>query len=493
VVEMALEGHNIFLTGAGGSGKTATVKRILTRFEERKIKFQVVAPTGIAALPLRGMTTYAFLGLKPDSLRLPIKYLAKKSKNYIRKRIEKLTVIIIDEISMVDNQFLDRMDRMVQAIMGCSRPFGGKQMIFVGDFHQLPPVRPFQFCLECGNSMSSHQPFRCVPCKSSFTEGDKWAFRSTVWKKLDLRHVQLEQIHRQKDGRFQTILNKIRNGIYLDDDEWRVLEGEKNYDPKFCAVRLMALRKRVDEVNRKELAAIKSPVKAWTSLDFQQDNALAEEHFKNHRMPQTLILKLGAKVVLLTNLDPKRGLVNGSQGEVVGFQDIEENEEETSRKATFDKRQKSQFHSINKLAPVVQFTNGIRETITAVATSSLVASKTQDDPSPKVVCRTQIPLALAWTLTIHKSQGMTLEYLEVSSKDIFERGQLYVALSRGTSLEGTTLTGYTREQLPVDSDVVEFYENTEWEALGPAASAVQEKARPLEPSPELEEDTDYDY
>jgi ATP-dependent DNA helicase PIF1 len=155
-------------------------------------------------------------------------------------------------------------------------------------------------------------------------------------------------------------------------------------------------------------------------------------------------LKLGAKVVLLTNLDPKRGLVNGSQGEVVGFQDIEENEE-TSRKATFDKRQKSQFHSINKLAPVVQFTNGIRETITAVATSSLVASKTQDDPSPKVVCRTQIPLALAWALTIHKSQGMTLEYLEVSSKDIFERGQLYVALSRGNNShwvhEGTATRG----------------------------------------------------
>jgi ATP-dependent DNA helicase PIF1 len=492
VVEMALEGHNIFLTGAGGSGKTATVKRILARFEERKIKFQVVAPTGIAALPLRGMTTYAFLGLKPDSLRLPINYLAKKSKNYIRKRIENLAVIIVDEISMVDSQFLDRMDRMVQAIMGCSRPFGGKQVIFVGDFHQLPPVRPFQFCLECGNSMSSHQPFRCVPCKSSFTEGDKWAFRSTVWKKLDLRHVQLEQIHRQKDGNFQTILNKIRNGIYLDDDEWRVLEGEKNYDPKFCAVRLMALRKRVDEVNRKELAAIKSPVKEWTSLDFQQDNALAEEHFKNHRMPQTLILKLGAKVVLLTNLDPKRGLVNGSQGEVVGFQDIEEDEEETSRKATFEKRQSSQFHSINKLAPVVQFTNGIRETITAVATSSLVASKTRDDPSPKVVCRTQIPLALAWALTIHKSQGMTLEYLEVSSKDIFERGQLYVALSRGTSLEGTTLTGYTREQLPVDSDVVEFYENTKWEVLESKVSITQDKSKSWAPSPKLEEDTDYD-
>jgi ATP-dependent DNA helicase PIF1 len=494
VVEMALEGHNIFLTGAGGSGKTATVKRILARLGERKIKFQVVAPTGIAALPLKGLTTYSFLGWKPDSLRIPVKRLAENSKTYIRKRIKKLAVLIIDEISMVENQFLDRMDRTLQAIMGSTLPFGGKRVIFVGDFHQLPPVKPFQFCLKCGNSMSPREPFICITCKlPEFTEGDKWAFKSSVWENLNLRHVQLQQIHRQKDDRFQTILNKIRNGIYLNDDEWRVLEGKKNHDPKFCAVRLMARKKDVDEVNRKELAAIKTLSMQWKSLDFQQDNALAEEHFKNHRLPETLTLKIGAKVVLLTNLNPKLGLVNGSQGEVVGFEDIKE--EEPTGNVTFDKRQTIKFHARSKLAPVVRFTNGITKTISAVASSSLVGSRIQDElyeSGPKVVCRTQIPLILGWALTIHKSQGMTLEYLEVSSKYIFERGQLYVALSRGTSLEGTTLTGYTREQLPVDSDVVEFYENTEWETLGPTVSAVQAEARPREPSLELEEDTDYD-
>jgi ATP-dependent DNA helicase PIF1 len=494
VVKMALEGRNIFLTGAGGSGKTATVKEILARFKARGTKVQVVAPTGIAALPLKGVTTYSFLGWKPDSLRIPIKRLAENSKTYIRKRIKKLAVLIIDEISMVENQFLDRMDTTLQAIMESTLPFGGKRVIFVGDFHQLPPVKPFQFCLKCGYSMSPREPFRCIACKlPEFTEGDKWAFKSSVWKNLNLRHVQLQQIHRQKDDRFQTILNKIRNGIYLDDDEWRVLEGKKkNHDPKFCAVRLMARKTDVDEVNRKELAAIKTPSMQWKSLDFRQNNALAEDHFKNHRLPETLTLKIGAKVVLLTNLNLKRGLVNGSQGEVVGFEDIEE---EPTGNVTFDKRQTIQFHARSKLAPVVRFTNGITKTISAVATSSLVGSRIQDElyeSGPKVVCRTQIPLILGWALTIHKSQGMTLEYLEVSSKYIFERGQLYVALSRGTSLEGTTLTGYTREQLPVDSDVVEFYENTEWEALGPAASAVQEKARPREPSPELEEETDYD-
>ena len=168
----------------------------------------------------------------------------------------------------------------------------------------------------------------------------------------------------------------------------------------------MALRRRVDEVNRKELAAIKAPSKQWISLDFQQDNALAEEHFKNHRLAQTLTLKLGTKVVLLTNLKPKHGLVNGSQGEVVDFEEVSE---EITGKATFEMRQKYEFHGTYKFAPVVQFTNGKRKTITADAMSSLVTSKTPDGFGPKVVCRTQIPLALAWALTIHKSQGMTLE------------------------------------------------------------------------------------
>lgn len=342
---------------------------------------------------------------------------------------------------------------------------------------------------------------KCNKCNQSFEDGQKWAFKSGVWKQLNLRHVQLQQIHRQKDKAFQDILYKIRHGIILSMEEWRILETEKQLPPGICAVRLMSMRKDVDDLNTKELNLIKMPPKSWQALDtyrprFEGPNKdstpwLQEKPLENHRFPTRLILKVGAKVVLLTNLAPREGLVNGSQGEVIGFEPDDESEEGGEEKPSISYTEEvvedkpgSKKKGGSKLkkwavktrsAPIVRFANGVTRTIFATD----VTSRFGKSPAYQYLAtRAQVPLALAWALTIHKSQGMTLNYIEVLSRDIFEKGQFYVALSRGTSLAGLTVTGYKREQLPVDSDVVEFYETTEWECFAPEFEPPDKKTEP---------------
>lgn len=494
VVNMAMEGHNIFLTGAAGCGKTATLRKMMGRFRDEGIRYQVVAPTGIAALALNGKTAHSFMGWKPDSLQEPIKNLLK-AKNYINKvkAIEKVDVLIIEEISMVENQFLERMNLVLKSMMSSQDPMGGKQIVFLGDFYQLPPVKPFEHCLECGCNMTHASTdtglgsIRCgnPTCKLSrkpFSKGDQWAFKAPVWKELDLKHVKLDQIHRQKDGKFQAILNKVRNGVLLTDEEWNQMEANKDIPRGVCPVKLMSRKGDVEFCNRKALNELKFSPRSWRSIDscwrarseYENVDMLAfdsnepwknEDPFQNHRFFESLTLKIGAKVVLLTNLDPKAGLVNGSQGDIIGYRQIDPDanmtEDDHGRKRPiWEIEQLGAWRKLNVSEPIVRFTNGVEKLIAAFPS----VSKKGTFQNPYMTCRVQIPLALAWALTIHKSQGMTLEYVEVSRKNIFEAGQLYVALSRATRLEGLILTGYDREQLAGDADVIKFYNSTDWNA-----------------------------
>jgi ATP-dependent DNA helicase PIF1 len=475
VVDTALRGHNIFLTGAAGCGKTVTLKKLLATFKEGNIAFQVVAPTGMAALPLGGKTTCSFLGWKPDALQTPIKKLMKYPSESVRKAVKRIQVLIIEEISMVENQTLERMNLVIQAILEDDRPFGGKQVIFTGDFHQLPPVKPFDYCLQCGNQLLSKPPEHiCKDCPAGnaevvFYDEDKWAFEAAVWKDLKLKNIRLKQLHRQKDTRFQDILNKIRNGILLSADEWQDLERKKDIPAGIYPVRLMPKRKQVDEFNKGQLKAITSPAKSWQAIDSYQKLKgdwsgscdtpwKTDQPLKYHSFEGKLSLKIGAKVVLLVNLDPEAKLVNGSQGEVIGFEEVEGVEPGPTESSLAISSEGDNFRS--NFEPIVRFANGQIKTISPVKRDSRCGTNQR----PYLAARTQIPLLLAWALSIHKSQGMTLDYVDISSKDVFEPGQLYVGLSRGTSLEGLTLSGNSRKQLPTDPDVLSFYETTEWES-----------------------------
>ncbi|TAQ90473.1 hypothetical protein B7494_g1207 [Chlorociboria aeruginascens] len=511
VVEMALRGENIFLTGAAGSGKTATLRAILQRFEaryaapserhrktidkdaEEVIKYppvQVVAPTGIAALPLCGKTTYSFAGWNQDSFLNPLADLLKDVKESVYKAMKALKVLIVEEISMVENQFLERLSALMKHVLESPRPFGGKQVIFLGDFHQLPPVKPFQSCINCGEPMTGVQVAPTCSSKDCklyghrFAPGDKWAFKAPVWAELKLKHVNLEQIHRQLDARFQIVLNKIRNGIRLTTQEWQALITRKTLPEGAFAIRLMSKLVKVRAFNEARLNSIKSKPESWNALDSSEKlfytgedkyrmNEISrklkeyKDSLQEHRWPTNLVLKVGAKVVLLHNLSHARGLVNGSQGTVVGFADTSTwpVADTNSKKAERDAALIKAFQAASSfICPIVRFTNGRTETIMPVASESLRGPSADRYR----VCRTQIPLGLAWALSIHKSQGMTLGYVEVSSQDIFESGQLYVGLSRAQRMDGLTVTGYRMEQIVMDQDVLEFYKNTKWESLGPS-------------------------
>jgi ATP-dependent DNA helicase PIF1 len=396
---------------------------------------------------------------------------------------------------MVENQFLERLNLLFQKAVMNKLPFGGKQVIFLGDFHQLPPVKPFEYCLQCGESIPAKQEPICISRKCSasgdritFKHGDKWAFRAPVWRELKLRHVRLEQIHRQKDTRFQDILNKIRNGTELTADEWSDLERPKELPRGAFAVRLMSRLAQVKRFNEQQLAALRSQPKAWQAHDSckklvepkdgYQDPAIPhkireyKDSLRDHRFVPDLTLKVGARVVLLQNLNHEKGLVNGSQGVVIGFQpatqELEKIMEMNGDHQDVRMASMQEYQSSNpNWRPLVRFANGHTELISAFASASLRGGSEPQDQY--VGCRTQIPLTLAWALSIHKSQGMTLEHVEVSSHDIFESGQLYVALSRATHLNGLRLTGFSRKQLPMDKDVLDFYNTTKWEKLKPRA------------------------
>jgi ATP-dependent DNA helicase PIF1 len=383
---------------------------------------------------------------------------------------------------MVENQFLERLNLLFQHVLKNNLPFGGKQVIFLGDFHQLPPVKPFAHCLRCGQIIPQKDIAKCTSPKcvaqtTSFASGDKWAFKSSVWKDLNLLHIKLEQIHRQKDTNFQDILNKIRNGDSLSADEWNQLERPKELPPGAYPIRLMSKVAQVQAFNEQKLAELKSQPKSWKAYDHAAkllpgNPIKAQDHkstLKDHRFPADLTLKVGARVVLLQNLSHDRGLVNGSQGVVIGFahspNELAKVMEKTGPHVQYQVHGMKTFQSENTpMRPLVRFANGATELITPVAQSAMRGDPL-DPHQQYVVTRTQVPLILAWALSIHKSQGMTLEYVEVSSRDIFESGQLYVALSRATHLNGLKVTGFKREQLPMDMDVMKFYNETKWEKL----------------------------
>jgi ATP-dependent DNA helicase PIF1 len=310
-----------------------------------------------------------------------------------------------------------------------------------------------------------------------------------IGKSLKLRHIKLEQIHRQKDTRFQDILNKIRNGISLSEEEWHDLEKDKPEPPKNAfAVRLMSRVNDVKRFNEKELAALPKEYtsRTWRAVDtvdklvLQRDGVeyppdigkIKEyrESLRDHKLPLELTLKRGARVVLLHNLDHDRGLVNGSQGVVMGFAKAPlevpfDADELTGPHKEIRYRAMKDFQSSNQeeTRPMVHFANGERVLITSVAQAGIRGPLSLTEQY--VATRTQLPLALAWALSIHKSQGMTLDFVHASSQHIFESGQLYVALSRATHLDGLTLTGFNRTQLKMDPDVLQFYTETKWEKL----------------------------
>ena len=466
IVKLTLSGQNVFFTGGAGTGKSFVLRRLVRELRARGRRVEVVTPTGISAINVGGITYFTFAGWYPGTVKKSIKEIEDEAMGKVRRRrMAETEVLIIDEISMLEaNQFrrLDRACRMAK--WKREEAFSRVQVIVTGDFYQLPPVKAFQTCFECGTelrgSSGGTDELQCRKCAAMYNRRDRWAFRSESWTECRFESRNLTTTHRQKDPVFIDILNTLRTGRALSKEQVALLSVGRM--PAEGAIELSAVKREVARKNRLGFEAIRGVVvRAYRC----QDHADIKEHHpelagkkaedsagnlvgcQDHRFPPILETKYGMPVILLSNIDPARGLVNGSQGRIVGY---------SGQKAAFaaswrEKQRRGAWGVLEEAEiaawaakqgkdfqlPVVVFENRVKQVVMPECLEMEMG-----DPAPfSVVARTQLPILPAWAITIHKSQGMTLEKAVVNLQYIFERQMAYVALSRLKGLAGLTVVG----------------------------------------------------
>ena len=417
--------ENIFLTGAAGTGKSFLLRHIIQELERRHPGgVAVTAPTGIAASHVGGTTIHSWAGIglgkgSLDTLRSKVMGNAAACARWTRA-----TVLLLDEASMLDSNLLDALDAIGRAVRGdAGRAFGGLQLVFCGDFFQLPPVSLGQY-------------------------GARFAFQSNAWRAAAVRTVELRTIVRQQgDQSFIGLLAPIRVGVCSDGASAALaachLDVKPLPDDGILPTKLYCKNHNVDDENALRLAALGGAATSFPAVDaFRGGHAPDTESAKRllemveKKAVGELRLKLGAQVLLTKNM-PDRNLVNGSRGIVLRY--VEQHCDGFGLPAG------------TYTCPVVRFDTGLELAVQP-------ASFFQGGPGGAVV-RVQLPLKLAWALTVHKSQGMSLTRAELMLHDAFDYGQVYVALSRVTSLAGLWIRGGTITQRVVKAhpDVIEFY------------------------------------
>jgi ATP-dependent DNA helicase PIF1 len=339
LVDLILSGRNVFYTGSAGCGKSTVLKAFVKRFAERGMKVNIIAPTGRAALDINGSTTWTYAGWTPDHHKKPLKDLrAGAHGKFVHKRLNETDVLVIDEVSMVENHHFERLNHLMKEARNNETAFGGVQIVVTGDFCQLPPVKPFRYCIECGRETIKNKEETEYKCRAhgTFYDKDKWAFRSTAWQESDFVHVNLTQIHRQSDRAFISILNKLRMGIRLLPPETKLMLNHESETRN--AIQLFATRAEVNKVNEERFRALRSVERTYKCLDHfkwneAHGNLRSKGEYKapdgslqalaEHRFESQIRLKKGMLIVLLHNLDIGAGLVNGSQGTIQGFEDYD--------------------------------------------------------------------------------------------------------------------------------------------------------------------------
>lgn len=393
-------GKNVFLTGAAGSGKTYVLNQYIRYLKKNGIRPAITASTGIAATHLEGMTIHSWsgIGIKDSLSDKDLEKLIKIPR--IRQHFEKSNVLIIDEISMLHPHQLDMVDMIAKKILKNDQPFGDMQVILCGDFFQLPPVS--------SGSASSDTPF---------------AYESIAWQEGNFHVCYLQEQHRQSDDPLLDILNDIRNGTAGEHTKVPLRKRyKKEPEGDIKATRLYCRNINVDTINEKELRDLDDDVKLF-KMSTKGNSSTVEILKKSCLAPDQLRLKVGAEVMFIKN-DSDGNYVNGTRGIVTGF----------------DKKTNNW--------PIVKTYSG--KTITA----NPVEWKFEDNGKIRAVL-TQVPLRLAWAITIHKSQGMTLDAVEVDLGDAFEPGMGYVALSRVRKLDGLKLMNLNEMALTINAKIRE--------------------------------------
>lgn len=403
-------GHNVFLTGSAGTGKSYVINNFKNNYQNRN-ELAITSTTGISALLIGGRTlhSWAGIGLGEDDKDVLLKKVEANPNSC--KRWKRVKTLVIDEISMLKPSLFDKLNYIAKKMKNSDLPFGGIQIVMVGDFCQLPVIKG----------------------------GGKFCFDSNTWKECEFITAYLTKIVRQDNLEFSNILQKIRLGI-CDDEcksllDKRVGIWKKNTKDKngIIPTKLYSTNKNVDEINNKELQklidsgndkrtfTVKYDVK-FTKLYMNQLENLLK--FITKDLNNNLILTIGTQVMLTKNIDLACGLANGSRGVITDFTEDD--------------------------LPIVKFVNGIETEIDYF-------KQDYRDEDNKIILK-YIPLKLAWASTIHKCQGATLDSAVINLGNIFEYGQAYVALSRIRNLENLYITKINYDKINCHPNALKFYE-----------------------------------
>ena len=382
-------GENLFLSGSAGTGKSFTIKKIVEYLENNNLNYGLTALTGCAASLINGQTLHSFLLLGIDkSLKDIYNDLSKK---YIPKfkSLKSLNTLIIDEISMMSNELIELINELFKLIKSNLLPFGGIQVILVGDFHQLPPIR--------GN----------------------YCFTSPVWDELKLHNIILTDLIRQKDDLvLQEILEELRIGT-ISDKTFETLKSlnKTKFIGDIKPTKLFPVNTNVDKINNREFEKL---------VKINDGNTTTYKALANYKVDNiesfNVCLTLNAQIMVIRNLCVENHLVNGTRGIVVGLLD----------KCVIIKDINNNIHHINYYT---------------------------DLHKNKKHYISFMPLKLAYAISIHKSQGASIDCLELDlGNDIFVSGQTYTALSRATNINNIKIINIEKNSFFVNKKIIEFYE-----------------------------------
>ncbi len=404
------DGDNVFITGSAGTGKSFLLQYLKRNYLTSGL--HITASTGIAAINVGGQTIHSWSGIGLGNLPAEqlIKNFSTPKYSYLKRKIKTANMLAIDEISMISASTLDLINELFKNVRNSKKAFGGLQLILFGDFLQLPPIE---------RSYNSLQNYN-------------FCFQSNSWNELNLKNIILDKTFRQKDDIFINLLNNVRIGK-VGNEDIEILKSRFNLiDPDIMVkpTILVTHNVQMELINSIALKKINHESKFFEAK-FAGDSNKIENLRKNCLAHERLELKKGCQVMMLKNTYQKDGVINGSLGVVKDFDN-------------------------KKSYPIVEFKNGV----TLIVSPEDWGLEKYDNTKGELITEakmTQIPLIPSWAITIHKSQGMTLDKIKCDLSNSFSDGQIYVALSRVKTLDGLYIDGLNFDKIKANQIVVEFY------------------------------------